>query len=45
MLLVYGLGFKEALFIIIVVAIISIISGVWAGKKLFGKKTRRKRRK
>jgi hypothetical protein len=45
MLMVWGLGFKEAFVIIVFAAIISLIAGIWAGKKLFGKKKRRKKRK
>ena len=38
MIFLWGLSFGEALLVVAVAAILSFIAGIWAGKRLFGKK-------
>lgn len=42
MLAIYGLSVGEVLFIVAVAIIISFIAGLWAGKRAYGKKGKKK---
>lgn len=43
MLVIYGLSPGEVLVIVVVFVILSFIAGLWAGRKAYGKKEKKKK--